>query len=183
MLVAALAAGSLGFINQLTRPVIAENERLSTEKALRQVFSQADSFREVSQDYADSLPEAVSDLRLGQVDDKPMAAVYTLTGAGYNGDIKLMVSFHLEKKTITGLRILQHTETPGLGANLVQPPFYEPVAGKDASAPLSVVKNQEASDHEIVAITAATITSRAVVDTINLARKHFEENLDRGGDQ
>lgn len=58
--------------------------------------------------------------------------------------------------TVTGLRVLSHAETPGLGALATSPDFYEQFVGKSGN--IQVTKD----GGEIVPITSATITSRAV---------------------
>ena len=54
--------------------------------------------------------------------------------------------------------------------------FYRPIFGKDLSHDLTVSKNASQSQ-EIQAITASTITSKAVVKGINSARKHYQEHF------
>ena len=90
---------------------------------------------------------------------------YTAEGRsseGYGGDIVLMVGFKKDKKTVISYKVLQATETPGLGMKLKTP-------GKDGSS-LKVKKD----GGEIEAITSATITSRAVCKAIADAQKKLQ---------
>jgi electron transport complex protein RnfG len=92
---------------------------------------------------------------------------YALTGAdagGYGGEIVLMVGFRADKSTVVCYRTLSAAETPGLGSKMNDPAFSAQFAGKKAAG-LSVVKD----GGEIEAITAATITSRAVCKAIAAA--------------
>ena len=94
---------------------------------------------------------------------------YTAEGRckdGYGGDIVLMVGFKKDKKTIISYRVLQASETPGLGMKLKTPEFANQFQGKDGRA-LKVKKD----GGEIEAITSATITSRAVCRAIEDAQK------------
>ena len=89
---------------------------------------------------------------------------YTAEGRsseGYGGDIVLMVGFKKDKKTVISYKVLQATETPGLGMKLKTPEFSGQFSGKDGSA-LKVKKD----GGDIEAITSATITSRAVCKAI-----------------
>jgi len=73
---------------------------------------------------------------------------------------------------IAGVKILGHSDTPGLGANAASPKyfvdrargitFYSQFAGKKTSDPFEV-KN------DVIAITASTITSRAVSASVKAA--------------
>ena len=86
------------------------------------------------------------------------------SGEGYGGDIVLMVGFKKDKKTVISYKVLQASETPGLGMKLNTPEFQTQFGGKDATT-LKVKKD----GGEIEAITAATITSRAVCRAIAAA--------------
>ena len=83
------------------------------------------------------------------------------SGEGYGGDIVLMVGFKKDKKTVISYKVLQASETPGLGMKLKTPEFSGQFSGKDGSA-LKVKKD----GGDIEAITSATITSRAVCKAI-----------------
>ena len=83
------------------------------------------------------------------------------SGEGYGGDIVLMVGFKKDKKTVISYKVLQASETPGLGMKLKTPEFSGQFSGKDGSS-LKVKKD----GGDIEAITSATITSRAVCKAI-----------------
>ena len=81
--------------------------------------------------------------------------------------------------TVTGIQILEHSETPGLGANASNPSFTDQFIGKTET--LTVVKG-EASANTISAISGATITSRSVTESVNTALTYFQEILKGGAD-
>jgi len=85
---------------------------------------------------------------------------------GYGGDIVLMVGFHADKKTLVRYKTLVAAETPGLGMKLNTPEFANQFAGKDATT-LKLKKK----GGDIEAITAATITSKAVCKALADAQK------------
>jgi electron transport complex protein RnfG len=101
-------------------------------------------------------------------------------GDGYNGPIQLIVGVDLNG-VIMGVEVIEHSETPGLGARVKeikpgekQPWFLRQFIGKNASE-AEVNKN-------IDAITGATISSRAVTETVNKAVTEFlKSNARRGG--
>lgn len=88
-------------------------------------------------------------------------AVEGRCGEGYGGDVVLMVGFRKDKKTVISYKVLQAAETPGLGMKLTTPEFSGQFKGRDGSA-LKVRKD----GGDVEAITAATITSRAVCKAI-----------------
>ena len=79
---------------------------------------------------------------------------------GYGGTVKLMVGLTPDKKVVS-YRKLEANETPGLGAKLTTPEFSGQFEGKDS---LGLKVKKDGGDVE--AITAATITSRAVCAAI-----------------
>lgn len=98
-------------------------------------------------------------------------AVETRTIDGFSGEILIMVGFD-SGNAITGYKILQHAETPGLGAK-VEKWFSDTVGSRSiigSKENLKVSKDGGTID----GITAATITSRAFLDAVNKARKAIE---------
>ena len=82
---------------------------------------------------------------------------------GYSGTIKMLVGIDKTGKVI-GLKVLSQTETPGLGANVVNQNFLKQFIGKTAKDPIEPKK-------DIDAITGATISSRAVCAGVKQALK------------
>ena len=89
-------------------------------------------------------------------------------GNGYQGVIKLMVGLTPDLTRITGIRVLEQVETPGLGGRISEEVFQEQFGDISSQPEVEYVKNQEPEkDNEIRAITGATISSRSVVAIIN----------------
>lgn len=97
--------------------------------------------------------------------------VFTSSAKGYGGDVGVMVGLDTEG-VITGIEILSHSETPGLGANATSDSFKSNFVGK--SGILTVDKNSN-DGQNIKAITAATITSSAVTSAVNAVISEFEK--------
>ncbi|MDE6854295.1 MAG: RnfABCDGE type electron transport complex subunit G [Muribaculaceae bacterium] len=100
-------------------------------------------------------------------------AVETYSDNGFSGRITLLAGFDTAG-VLTGYRVLEHAETPGLGAKMTewfsdpsQPSRY--VTGRTGT--LAV----KADGGDIDAITGATITSRAFLEALNRARKTITE--------
>ena len=90
---------------------------------------------------------------------------------GFGGGVDTMVGIGVDG-TITGISIISaSSETPGLGANSTKPEFQEQFAGQPADGTVAVEKD----GGSIVALTGATITSRAVSEGVNAAVKFAAE--------
>ena len=103
---------------------------------------------------------------------KELGAAVESTTLGFSGDLKVLVGFNSEG-VILGYTILQHAETPGLGAK-AQTWFQQGSKGdvigqNPAQGALAV--NQDGG--KVDAITASTITSRAFLKAINQAYSAF----------
>jgi len=96
----------------------------------------------------------------------------SVTQKGYGGEIEIMVGINSDG-SVSGVSILSHNETPGLGANATKDTFLSQYKG--ASDAQKVTKD----GGEIDSITGATITSRAVTNAVNSALEKY--NAIEGG--
>ena len=99
------------------------------------------------------------------------AAVESTTG-GFGGNLKVLVGFNPEG-AILGYTLLEHAETPGLGAKAdkwFQKGEKGDIIGKSPIEPLTVSKD----GGQVDAITASTITSRAFLLAVNNAYKAYK---------
>ena len=174
--VAVIMGGILAFVNHLTEGPIAAQK----EKAL------ADGIKTVM--CVNDLKVAKTD-EVKQNDDKGKELTYTVyeiqdtkgndLGAavesstlGFGGTLKVLVGFDPDGK-ILGYTLLEHTETPGLGAKAdkwFQKGQKGDIIGKDPQEPLTVSKD----GGQVDAITASTITSRAFLLAVNNAYKAYK---------
>ncbi|MGI6606068.1 MAG: FMN-binding protein [Peptococcia bacterium] len=178
LLISGIAGLGIAYVYQLTGPLIVE--QLVTEKAnsLLEVYPEGDVIADESAKYLDSKTDPViKGLHIAYEDNNPVGAIYLVEPSAYNGTIQLMVGFDMATRKTTGIKILSQAETPGLGANAEDSFFTDRFKGKSIEEPLEVVKQEPAGDNQILAITSATITSKAVANGVNIARAHFTENF------
>lgn len=178
LIVGALAGIGVASVNNATAPIIADRTLAMKEEGLREVYPDAETVKEETEKYVDSsTPPEIKEINVAYSGSEPAGVIYIVEPKGYSGPISTMVAFNIEKKEVTRIKIISQSETPGLGALCVEPWFAERFQGKDASQALEVTKTEPAGENEIVAITASTITSKAVTSGVNLAREHFLEHF------
>lgn len=158
-LICAIAAGLLAAVNSVTAPKISANSAETENEARKAVLPGSTDFEEKKLD--DGTVYFV-----GSSGTEQTGYVFTVSSSGYGGEIKLTVGVDNDG-AVTGLTILSINETPGLGMNAKKDSFISQFIGK--SGKLSVVKNQTPGDSEILAITSATVTSKAVTTAVNNA--------------
>ena len=85
----------------------------------------------------------------------------------YGGTVKVSVGITNEGK-ITGVELLEISDTPGLGMKATEPAFKDQYKDKTVEE-FTVTKTGSTSDSEINAISGATITSNAVTHAVGAA--------------
>ena len=150
----------LGLTNSVTAPII-ENLAVETEMKSRQiVFADAVSFGEEV-----ILADGTSVVAALDESGAEIGHVVVNVAKGYGGDISIMTGVDSEGK-VTGINILSHSETAGLGAKATEPSFKDMFIGLVEGI---TVSKDKAGENSIDALTGATITSRAVVNAVNAA--------------
>ncbi len=142
--IAVVAGAALGYVNMITAPII-ENLKAKQEKEAEQQV----------------------------LNGKQGTAIKVSDPKGFGGKLTVMVGLAPDG-TILGYKVLESSETPGLGAK-AQDWFQEGqngnIIGKQAGN-LTVSKD----GGDVDAITASTITSRAFLRCINEAYKTLSES-------
>jgi len=91
---------------------------------------------------------------------------------GFGGTIKMLVGIS-PKGEITGIEILNHSETPGLGAKITEEKFQEQFLKKSLK---NFKWKVDKDGGDVKSITGATISSRAVTEAIKSALEFFEKH-------
>lgn len=152
-LISAICAVLLGMVNNITAGPIAAANEAATNAAMQAVLP-ADSYEQVEYTGGNALVTAV--YKAGDA-----GYVVQVAPSGFGGNLDVMVGVGADG-TCTGVSIISHAETSGLGANATKEDFRAQFVGK---ANVAVTKD----GGDIAALTGATITSRAVCDGVNAA--------------
>lgn len=160
-----VAGLALGLTNALTEDAIAEQNAAEEASARQSVMADADSFEQV--DVADGTEiNGVTILSCYNATSGGEACgkVVKTTVKGYGGTIEVTVGIAADG-TITGINCGggNFAETPGLGANVKGAKFTSQFVGM--TTPVSVSKD----GGQVDAVTAATISSRAVCKAVSAA--------------
>ncbi|MFC1693757.1 RnfABCDGE type electron transport complex subunit G [Candidatus Latescibacterota bacterium] len=166
MIYALIAGTPLAFVNIKTKPIIEENRLKAENKARTGVLPG------MSGGYEPIGSEGDFPYWIGYSDSGkkvPLGYVFIVKEDGYSSTMETMVGVDLEGK-INGTKILFQQETPGLGSRIeeilhgeTEPWFTGQFNGKSASDNVRITKD----GGDINAITGATISSRAVTNSIN----------------
>ncbi len=176
-IITAVAALCLATANKMTFDTIQENAIKTEQEALREVLPAGEKFESTEGSAVAVEGVTVEKVNVAMAGDKVVGFVVTaVSNAGYGGDIKVVVGIDKDL-AVTKVKILESSETAGLGANASKPSFIDQFNG--AKEILTVVKGA-ASENQISAISSATITSKAVTACVNAALEVAGEKVNSG---
>ncbi|MCL2211674.1 MAG: RnfABCDGE type electron transport complex subunit G [Treponema sp.] len=166
---AAVVVALLSFVHTYTLEPIEKQKFKKQEAAMKVIMPRAAEFKEIHVEKTGSITGVYEAIYSSDVlDDKVLVGyIVQLSPEGYSGKIDLIVGISSSENIIKGIRVLNQTETPGLGANSVKEKFYSQYNNRDIT-PLGVVRNSP-GEHDIQAITSSTITTRAITNAVNEA--------------
>ena len=97
------------------------------------------------------------------------AIAYSAAAKGYHDLIEVMIGVGPDG-TLTGISIMTHTETPGLGARIVEPQFTDQFAGLD----LDTTK-LAAEGGKVDTLSGATFSTVGVIAAVSAALEQFPQ--------
>lgn len=184
-----IAGAILGFVYDVTKTPIAEQEVKAKNEACQEVFADAVEF-ETAESSEDEMTAVIAQggfaktsvnevVRAKDASGNLLGYVITVTShEGYGGDIQFSMGLRNDG-TLNGISILSISETAGLGMRadeVLKPQF----ADKKVDA-FTVTKTGAASDEQIDAISSATITTNAMTNAVNAGLYYFQTALQEGG--
>ena len=176
--VALVTGGLLAVVNNVTKDPKAAKAEQTLAEGIKSVMG-TDKITVSSTDSVNNNENGKDRLyiihNVSDADSKPIGAAVEAIGQGFGGDLKVLVGFSMDGK-ILGYTILQHAETPGLGAKAgewFQKSQKGDIIGKELKSGDLKVTKDEKGVNSVDAITASTITSRAFLNAVNDAYKTY----------
>ena len=165
LLVCAVVALVLSFVNNVTRDRIAQNEAEQKKDAIVALFG-SEKVEYTELDRIESDGENVDALYRVTQDGGTLGYCVSVRSPGFGGDVSMMVAM-TEDKTVLGVKIVSMSETPGIGTKVDDAEYLSQYAGADLSL--------TAADVDVVS--GATKSSKAVlngvIDALEALNGHF----------
>ena len=171
-LITFITALLLGFVNQVTAPQIEKNNEATRAAAMAELIPEAEPGQAEPAEVPspDKDTPAIQNIYEMQKDGETVGYCMEVLPSGFGGTLTVVVGINTDG-TVAGAKVTSHAETPGLGAKAQADPTWIPqFAGKPADGSLAVTKD----GGDIVPITGATITSRAVTKAVNTAASYVQ---------
>ncbi|PKO36155.1 MAG: electron transport complex subunit RsxG [Betaproteobacteria bacterium HGW-Betaproteobacteria-6] len=173
--VALIASGALAVVSGATGPAIAAAEAKDLRDSLSEVLPAGLADNDFLKDTVDLQKDGktVTVYRARQ-GNEIKAALFKVAERGYGGDIQVLMAVDMAGRTL-GVRVLKHTETPGLGDKIEAKKddwvlaFNGKSLGEPAPEKWGVKKDNGVFDQ----FAGATITPRAVVKAVKGGLEFF----------
>ncbi len=174
IIISCLCAGILGYTFQITKEPIKEAKNKAQLHAIAEVIPEEfdnNPFAEkllIRGDNKRDILELYPATKEGQFVG---VAIKTTSQSGFGGKIELIVGFYMDGR-INKFKLISHKETPGLGTKVEDTKFMTQLNGFNPRYGVLKVR-QDGGD--VDAVTAATISSRAVLEAIDKAYNKYQK--------
>ena len=153
--ICAVVALLLAAVNIFTRDIIAVNAQKEREKAVADIYPAMTAMEAQTKEWADG----VNTVYAVYENEACIGYAVDLNSRGFGGDINMIVGIGADG-TVAGVRVIAHSETPGLGSKATLADYLQNYIG---------VGEQLTIKQDIDAVSGATISSKAVLAGVNLA--------------
>lgn len=164
LVICAVATLVLAFTNQETAPIIEQAQKDAEVAAYKEVYPNLEEIQEdTNKDVLNDNIVAVND---AMVDGEVDGYIFTVSSPkGYDGPVTFVVGVKNDG-TVTGFKVLQQSETTGIGARVAEKEYADGVSALKLTAP---IKSDGAggTENTIPHMTGATLTSTAMEKAFN----------------
>ena len=182
---AILGSSLVGFSYESTHEQILQNQRETLRRQINDVFPEAQHDNIVIDDVVTIKEGELGDdsvkVYRATLKQKSTGLIYSPVSAdGYSGDILLTIAIN-ENNQVTGVRVLQHKETPGLGDKIEtrRSDWIKSFDGTSLTSPRAEKWAVKRDGGDFDQFTGATITPRAVVKAVKNTLQYHQLNKEK----
>ena len=166
-LFALASAVLMGFTYAITHGQIAERLAQAEITAYTDLLPDTHSTTHAELDYQGSSLTRIA--RSYNANGEFIGHIISANPSGYGGEIQMMVAFD-PQGIIQGMRVIRHTETPGIGSVIAEDWFAEQFAGRTGHL---ISTRGAQGPQEIDMVANATISVNAILKGVNDATAHI----------
>ena len=174
----------LAYVFQVTKVPIEKSEAKARLALFRQIVPENMHDNDILKDMLTIAPSALlgntqpSIANRARINNAPAAVILeAIAHDGYSGDIKLLIAIKYDG-SISGVRVLTHKETPGLGdyIDIAKDGWIKLFDNESLTQTSDKNWNVKKDSGKFDYMAGATITPRAVVKAVHKALQYFEAN-------
>jgi len=182
---AVIGTALLALTYDLTHDAIARSEEKEKLKLIAQIVPPAAYDNDIMKDTVQLAPDEMlggdgaSTVHRGRLNNQPSIAVIPASVSGYSGKTRLIIAIHRDG-TISGVRVVSHKETPGLG-DYIEIAKSNWITGFNGAslentreAEWKVRKDGGRFDY----MAGATVTPRSIVKAVHKALQYYSLHRD-----
>ena len=110
--------------------------------------------------------------------DNPVGVAVVGAKAGFQDVIRVIFGYDPDTGELLGMKVLESKETPGLGDKIEKDSTFVGQFVRVATLIRGVKKGRErGADDEVIMITGATISSKAIIDVINMRVEELRDPI------
>jgi electron transport complex protein RnfG len=172
-IITSIAGLLLGFVHETTKDAIAANGKMTKEQ-LSAIMPKADKV--IDFPFEKQEGSNITEVLEATSNGNKEGYLIKVISKGFHGPIEIMVGISLDEK-ITGMSIVNHSETPGVGSKIEKISFLDLFRDKSSKNDLKLIKTPASTDSEIQGISGASVSSTAVVKGVNEASSYYKNTI------
>ncbi len=174
----------LAYVFNITKAPIEKSEAEARMALFRQIVPENMHDNDILKDQVSIAPndllgnKQATIANRARINNAPAAVILeAIAHDGYSGDIKLLIAIKYDG-SISGVRVLTHKETPGLGdyIDIAKGNWIKLFGGESLTKTSDKNWNVKKDNGTFDYMAGATITPRAVVKAVHKALQYFEAN-------
>lgn len=173
VVISVVTTALLAITNFVSSPIIAANQAASADATRKELLAEADSFSLVEGDYLTSSDRSAKVTEIYEADNG-VGMVLTVVTKSFGGDLTMMVGMDAEG-AVTGVKVTDNSDTPGVGSKDMQPDYLAQYDGlttltsENVKKETSVTSDGTAFEY----ITGASVSGTAIHKGVYLALDQF----------
>jgi electron transport complex protein RnfG len=159
---------ALAFTYKVANPIIIQNNQKAADEARTEILPDADAFTQIEDVTAENGVRSADD-KAGVTEafkaDNGAGYVMTVVTKSFGGDLTMMVGMDAEG-AITGVKVTEHADTPGVGTKNMEADYLKNYAG------LNELGNPDIKKESFV-ISGASVSGQAIHSGVAAALSQF----------
>lgn len=174
VIICVVTTALLAITNFVSAPIIEKNQEASATATRKELLSDADSFTSVDADLQTSEDQSAKVTEVYQADNGS-GYVITVVTKSFGGDLTMMVGLSSDG-AITGVKVTDSSDTPGVGSKDAQPDYLAQYDGLSSLTSEDVKKETSTtqSGAAFQYITGASVSGTAIHKGVYLALEQYK---------